>query len=542
MGRKKPGRQGADGARASQELIDAPLAARGLFSESYGLRLLVFWAGAVLMGLEIAGSRVLAPHFGNSIFVWGSLISIFLVALSVGYYLGGMIADRYPSRLVLNSICMVVSLWIFALALFAYPFCQALAAAGLGEQSGPLVASLVLFLPPSVGMGMVSPIAIRLATQSVSSVGKSAGTLYALSTLGSIVGTLLTTFVLVPLIGLSAILKSLGLALLLVSLITLPLRRNPQALTRTIVVGLFALAMLLWPAPDRNPLAAGEEMIVDVDTPYQHISVIDNAWRHSRELRFDRFVESAILLDKQRAYPTLSGYTNYFHLALLANPKIERTLFIGAGGGVGPRAFHTHNPQMAIDVVDIDGKVLEVARDYFYLNDSPQIRLIAQDGRMFMRQTANRYDCVILDAFTVGGRIPFHLVTKEFLELCRSKMTESGVFVMNINSALEGPHSLIYHTMQRTLAAVFPQVYAFGESHVGRVATQSMNVILLASNGSQRMTPEQWRARAAQHQSKAYVGRDLMLRAVQDLLPAASEPGGGTIFTDDFAPIETMPF
>ena len=123
------------------------------------LKILVFWAGAVLMGLEIAGSRVLAPHFGNSVFVWGSLISVFLIALSVGYYLGGRLADQRPSRTVLNTICMVVSVWIFGIAMISYAFCETLARAGLGEQSGPLVASLALFLAPGIGMGMVSPYA-----------------------------------------------------------------------------------------------------------------------------------------------------------------------------------------------------------------------------------------------------------------------------------------------------------------------------------------------------------------------------------------------
>src|SRR5687767_14493639 len=129
-----------------------------------GLKLLVFGAGAVLMGLEIAGSRVLAPYFGNSVFVWGSLIAIFLLAISVGNYLGGWLADLHPSRLALSGITIGVSLWIFALAIFAQGFCLLLVQAGFGEQSGPLVASMVLFLAPSIGMGMVSPFAIRLAT------------------------------------------------------------------------------------------------------------------------------------------------------------------------------------------------------------------------------------------------------------------------------------------------------------------------------------------------------------------------------------------
>jgi spermidine synthase len=189
--------------------------------------------------------------------------------------------------------------------------------------------------------------------------------------------------------------------------------------------------------------------------------VIDNAG--SRQLRFDRYIESAI--GKSPPYPSWLVYTYYFHLAFLAKPQMERALFIGAGGGIGPRAFHMQNPAMAIDVVDIDPKVLELARSHFFLDDSPKIKTFAEDGRMFVRRVRAKYDCVILDVFTAGGRIPFHLVTREFLQLCRDKMTADGVFVMNINSAVEGPLSGIFQSMVRTVGAVFPNTYVFAVEH-----------------------------------------------------------------------------
>ena len=385
--------------------VERPEETRSLcyLSQGSGLKLLVFTAGAVLMGLEIAGSRVLAPYFGNSVFVWGSLISVFLVALSLGYFFGGRIADQHPSHVVLSSICAVVSVLIFLVAVLARGLCGALVDGGLGERSGPLVASMLLFLPPSVGMGMVSPFAIRLATQSVASVGKISGTLYALSTAGSIAGTLLTTFVLVPLIGVSAILKGLGLVLLLVSVLTLPFWNRAQALAGVGVLAMLIFVGLIWPGSPAVALGPFDELVVDVDTPYHHISVVDI--EDSRELRFDRYVESAII--KSPPYPSLAAYTDYFHLALLANPKIKRALFIGAGGGVGPHAFHMHDPKMAIDVVDIDPKVLELAKKYFFLDESPEIKTIAEDGRMFVRRVQSKYDCVILDAFSAGGRSTF---------------------------------------------------------------------------------------------------------------------------------------
>ncbi|HMO86489.1 MAG TPA: fused MFS/spermidine synthase, partial [Lacipirellulaceae bacterium] len=188
-----------------------------------GLMLLVFVAGAVLMGLEIVGSRLLAPHFGNSVFVWGSLISLFLIALSAGYYIGGRLADRRPSRALLNGIVIAVAASMFGIAAWARPVSEAIVHQQLGEKAGPLVASAALFLLPSVGMGVVSPFAVRLATHAVTSVGQTAGTLYALSTFGSIAGTMLTTFVLIPALGAGAILKGLAIALLATAVATHPL-------------------------------------------------------------------------------------------------------------------------------------------------------------------------------------------------------------------------------------------------------------------------------------------------------------------------------
>ncbi len=522
--------------RQTTEVASRP-SARPLVQQ-LGLPLLVFTAGAVLMALEIAGSRVLAPHFGNSVFVWGSLISVFLTALSLGYYLGGHVADRYPTHLLLNSICVVVSLLIFLIAVSAYRVCAVLAESGLGEESGPLIASMLLFLPPSVGMGMVSPFAVRLATRSLTSVGSSAGKLYALSTMGSIAGTLLTTFVLIPLLGLSAILKGLALVLLLVSLLTLPLGRSANALLR---VGVFALAVLVclsWPAWSRTPLRPGDRVLVDVDTAYHHIAVVDNG--ELRELKFGRYVESAIL--KTPPYRSLAGYTDYFHLCFLLRPDIKRALFIGAGGGVGPRAFHMHDPKMAIDVVDIDPKVLEIARTHFFLEECAQIRTTAEDGRMFLRKAEGGYDCVILDAFTIGGRIPFHLVTSDFLGLCRDRMTEDGVFLMNINSAIDGPSARIFHSMYRTLTTVFSHTYVFAVDHRLGDRSRSTNIILIGTRAEDRLSTGEWAARAERHRSDSYIDSHRMQGMVADLLADLPDVSQAPVFTDDYAPIEMMSF
>jgi spermidine synthase len=501
---------------------------------------LVFVAGGVLMGLEIVGSRVLAPHFGNSVFVWGSLISIFLSALSIGYYVGGWVADRHPSQRLLNAICVAVSILIFSVAVLAQPVCNGLIAIGAGEQTGPLLASVVLFLPASVGMGMVSPFAVRLATRSVESVGTAAGTLYALSTIGSIAGTLLTTFILIPWIGMGSIIQGLAGTMLLVALLTAPRTRGSSTAARLLVFALLAILSLLWEPPLNTTLASGDRVVLAEETPYHHITVIDNRLTGTRQLRFDRYVESAIR--HAPPYPSQCVYTDYFHLAFLIQPRPERALFIGAGGGVGPRAFLSHRPELVIDVVDIDTRVLDIARDLFYVEPGDRLRLRAADGRIFLRTTQEQYDCILLDAFSIGGRIPFHLVTQEAFQLCRDRLRPGGVLVMNLISALDGPRAEIYHSIHRTVASVFPRVHTFAVNRRLVEPTESTNIILVATVDDLPLSLREWQARGLAYDSPSTVPAERMRRIVGDLVETPPDMSRAPLLTDDYAPLETMSF
>jgi len=521
-----------------------PAAPVSLLPSDLGLKLLVFVAGAVLMGLEIVGSRILAPYFGNSVFVWGSLISLFLIALSAGYYVGGRLSDRRPSRVLLGAIVIAVAASMFLIAAISAPVCDAIIDAGFGEKAGPFLAAAVLFLLPSIGMGMVSPFAIRLATHALTSVGQTAGTLYALSTLGSIVGTVLTTFVLIPSFGAFAILKGLAAALMLTALATFPFASLGAAARGTVAVIIASAVGIYFIDDSRASLPLGSKLVREVDTPYHHISVVDvvdDQNRRVRQLKFDRYIESAIELDPP--HRTQSEYTKYFHLAFVAKPDVRRALFIGAGGGVGPRAFHMHDPEMEIDVVDIDQEVLNIARRDFFLDDSPKIRTIAADGRTFVRSAPNgHYDCIILDAFTIGGRIPFHLATKEYFTLCREKLVDGGVFLMNINSAVRGPTSEIFQSMYKTIDEAFPATHAFALGSQIGLRDQSTNIILVAINGDAELSAENWSERAGRYASKSYVDQARVQQMIDDLVLTLPDMDDAALFTDDYAPIETMPF
>ena len=181
------------------------------------LRIVVFGSGAVLMALEIVGSRILAPYFGSSVYVWGSLISIFLAALSAGYYFGGVAADRWPRAGALALALAAAGVLILVLPLASRSILEMFSARDLGPRASPLLASVVLFVLPSLLLGMTSPFAIKLAATDLATVGNTAGVLYAISTAGSIAGTLLTAFALIPAMGVRAILYALGVTLLLCS-------------------------------------------------------------------------------------------------------------------------------------------------------------------------------------------------------------------------------------------------------------------------------------------------------------------------------------
>jgi predicted membrane-bound spermidine synthase len=172
-----------------------------------------FLSGAVLLGLEIVASRVLAPYFGNSIYVWGSLISVFLLALSIGYWLGGMLADRRPNLRTLATVLSGAAVFVLLVPLIYLPMGRFIADLGLEFRFSVLLASVTFFLAPSVLMGMVSPFAIKLSATGLDVIGRTSGQVYAVSTMGSICGALAVSFFLVPLLGTRGIVIVLGLVL-----------------------------------------------------------------------------------------------------------------------------------------------------------------------------------------------------------------------------------------------------------------------------------------------------------------------------------------
>ncbi|MDQ7859119.1 MAG: fused MFS/spermidine synthase [Armatimonadota bacterium] len=498
------------------------------------LRVVVFGSGAILMGLEIVGSRIIAPFFGSSVFVWGALISIFLGALSLGYYLGGTMADRWPSATVLAGLLSLAGIAILSLNVIARPVLLAFDAWDLGPRLSPLLASVVLFAAPSVLMGTTSPFAIKLVARDLATVGASAGVLYALSTAGSIAGTIATAFFLIPSLGVRAILYLLGGGLLVLA--GLLVAAYGRAARPALGVAVLLLALLAPPPGEAGPIRLPTQRVVyERDSAYHQISVLEDGL--NRYLRFNRSFQGGMVLRDPFESPFL--YTSYAHLAHVFHPGIRRVLMIGLGSGTIPKRFTRDYPEVTVDSVELDPAVVEVAKRFFEVREDARHRVAVQDGRVFVRRAEARYDLVILDAYFAEG-IPFHLATKEFLEQVRERLTPGGVVVSNIIGALDGPNSHLYRALHRTYGVVFPGLYPFPTAFgLSRNPTETRTIILVATARA-GLSAEQIVAAAQRLRAdrRVTLPLDRYARDYYDR-PVATE--GVPLLTDNYAPVDILP-
>lgn len=523
------------------------------------LTLTVFLSGAVLMALEMVGSRILAPTFGSSIYIWGSLIVVVMAALTLGYYMGGRIADRFPYLLVIGIILAVAGTFIGFL-----PFWTSRVnfLCGLLEpRAGSLLAASAFFFLPSILLATISPYAVKLAGHSLANLGNIAGRLSAISSVGSVIGTLVTSFFLIPLIGVRNIVHVLGLILLLLACFIFFRKTVSQSAaserrlvwTSRVALILFliviALLVMKWRSGAARLPVSGNGVLYERDTLYNHIAVVQSGSR--RYLRFDNSLQSAIDLNKP--LDQVFRYTSFLHLGVVAKPQPARALFIGLGGGSAPMKFlHDYPSLQAVDAVEIDPEVVKVARDFFTLPEDPRLQVITQDGRLFVEQTgraitrgqAAPYDLVVIDAYS-SSTIPYHLTTLEFLQSVRKTLAPDGVVVSNIIGALTGPYSGLFRAMVRTFSAVFPQNYIFpvyGWAGAGDTAEQ--NIILIATLDPHYRPKAVWQKQAEELYNEELIAEGVSFFAqtmVDDPLLFQKEwLTEFPLLTDDYAPVDTL--
>jgi spermidine synthase len=474
------------------------------------LDLVVFVCGAAVMVFELTGSRVLAPYAGTSIFVWASLIGIILGSLSVGYWSGGRLADRRPAGRVLSLVILASAVLIAASALAKRELLVWLYVRVPDLRWRSILASAALFSLPSWLLGMVSPYAARLRMKSLDATGKTVGSLYAISTLGSIAGTFLAGFFLIPHFGSTRILYILAGTLVATSMLLVPRRR---AMVNG--VALAVVALLGW--------GTAESGAIKVETLYNSVWIGDyrnaGTGRVVRVMSLNSQNSSTVFLDSDEL---VEEYTKYYNLAAHFDPGFHSALMIGGAGYVYPREYLRRFPGATLDVVEIDPMVTELAREYFGLEDDPRLGIYHQDARIFLNETAKKYDLFFGDVFQSIFSVPFHLTTRETAERVYGLLPDNGVVILNTISSIEGSGGKFLRALFLTYRAVFPQVYLLpvDDPADGR---RVQNVMLVALK---TRTPPPW------HSDDPELERYLAHRWTREV-PADVPP-----LTDDHAPVE----
>ena len=396
------------------------------------LRILVFVGGMVSMLLEMSASRLLAPYFGTSLFIWANLIGLVLIYLSAGYFVGGRLADRYPSMRLLSILTAIAALATGLIPFISKPVLD-WSISGMTEVNASvfyssLVAVILLFGVPITLLGMVSPFAVRLSTRSVGSTGRSAGGLYALSTVGSIVGTFLPVLLLIPNIGVKRTIITGCVALLAASLYGL---RFWERIGAAIPGVILLLPLLLPQVAPLGALKTTPGMIFSQESFYNYIQVVQTA-DGTRQLVLN---EGEAIHSVYNPNQILTGwYWDYFLAMPYFNQgenagKVKRVAIIGLAAGTIARQFTAVYGHMPIDGVEIDPAIVAAGRRYFDMTE-PNLHVHTADGRTYIRVTHNTYDVVAIDAFQ-QPYIPFELTTKEFFQEIRAHMSPTGVLCLN---------------------------------------------------------------------------------------------------------------
>lgn len=427
----------------------------------------VFVTGAAIMALEIVGTRVVAPVFGVNLFVWTALLSVTLASLAVGYYVGGRLVDRSPTVVLLGRGIVLAAVCLGLERASAHAVLGA--TVDLGPRSGPLVAATLLFAPSLTALGASGPVAVRLALTDLRAAGRSTGLVYAVSTLGSLAGTISMGFVLIPafeteqiIVGTALVLGATGAALLLKS-------APGSALAGLLVPWVAAAA-----APDQT-LPPGLRVLDRAASPYGKVEVIEDANRHVRLLRADHSViGAAYTRDGSAAF----SFLHVLEALRFARPNARSLLEVGLGTGALANALGRQG--IRVDVIEIDPAVVRFAEQHFGF--SPTGDVSVEDARTLLRRTDRRYDLIAHDTFT-GGTTPEHLLSLEVVTRMRELLKPGGLIVLNFAGYRGGEHAAASYAVVRTLRAVFPHVRAFWDEPPGAKLDEPGNLAMFASAG-----------------------------------------------------------
>jgi predicted membrane-bound spermidine synthase len=489
---------------------------------------LVFFGGLTSIGTELAMSRLVAPYFGSSTFIWANLIGLTLTYLSIGYYVGGRVADRYPRPWLLYVVTAGAAFGAGLIPFIARPILDMSLSAfdrlAVGAFYGSLVGVIFLLAIPITLLGFVTPFAIRLRLADIDRAGNTAGRIYALSTMGSIAGSFLPVIVLIPAIGTTKTFLTLSLALLSISVAGLI---DTKSFRWAGLAGLLALPLVLIGVAEADarikPPYRGE-LVEEAESEYNYIQVLKDGDRYLLALNEGHAIHS--IYDPSRLLT--GGPWDYFMVAPLFNAQadggsVKDALFIGLAGGTAARQLAAAYDGVEIDGVEIDPEVARLGKKYFAL-DRPDVNVVIDDGRYFLRRTDAQYDLIGIDAYR-QPYIPFQLTTKEFFQEVADRLRPGGVAVVNVGRA-DTDYRLV-DVIASTMRAVYPSVYEIDVDGYD-------NTMVIGTTEPSAL--DNFRRNTEGLQT------DTVLRTVADWSLATGNPRevpvGGRVFTDDLAPVE----
>jgi spermidine synthase len=475
----------------------------------------VFSVGTATLGAEIAAARLMAPFFGASTIVWANTIAIVLVALSIGYWFGGRMADRHPSLQALCGTVLAASVLMALVPLVADPFLslsvEAFDSYSIGAFAGSLFGVLVLVAVPVLMLGSVSPWAIRLKLHSVEDSGQLAGRMYAISTVGSLLGTFAASLLLIPLVGTQRTFLTFALITAVVAALGL---RPRFAIVPLAIAGLIAVPVGTVKGSDDGVV------IHEADTEYQYARVVEEPDGTRRlELNEGLATHSLYRPDTVLTGNVWDGYL-IEPFAVRSEPP-GHIAILGNGAGTTARAYAEYFPDTRIDGVEIDGELHEIGKRYFDLRERPQLELYTEDARPFLRRIDRRYDAIFVDAYR-QPYIPFYLTSVEFFELARDRLNPGGVLVVNVGHPEES------NELEKVLTATIGEVFP----NIARDPLEDVNTLLVASE--EPVTADNLRSAADQ------LPADLRPLALETAGRLGEPLRGGEVYTDDHAPVEWL--
>lgn len=475
------------------------------------------------MALEVAAFRIIGKTFGAALRETTTVIAVFLAAMSAGYWAGGRVGDRWPRPSTLTGTLLTAAATLLTVPWLDAWLSPRIAESGLALSAHAFVATTVLFAIPTVLLAATSPIAVRLFSTSTSDSGSTAGSISAISTAGSIVGSLATAFFLIDWlesIARTVLFVAAGAATTAI-VVLLPARRRLVTAAAAVLMLLTITAFtrtrgieesLLEPLPNTRVVFVG-------DSPYHRVTVTDRGrWR---DLKFNIGTQTRMQKDDPHG-PGLA-YSDAAHINRLFRPHTRRILILGLGGGTQAKQFLRYYPDIVVDVVEVDPLVIDIAKRLFHVEPGERLRIHLADARTFIKRTNEQWDLILVDIASTnryGETIPAHLVTREFFQEIAQRLAPDGI--VHYHCAFHA--SRLMPALHKTLSSVFPYVlHTTGELLASRTPLDAPREELLA----------RLETSPVRHLPNI---RDHITALRAEAMPADDVP----LLTDDYAPADTL--